>query len=201
MAPNSAISHLDPLSCSLLIISAFVLAGILQTVWFKSPLSARLAIPLDGGKTFRSQPIFGENKTVRGFVVMVPAAGLAFFVLAQLLPVLPFNLASGTWKMSSAGYGLLGLGAGFGFMIGELPNSFLKRRFEIPPGGRPGNPLVKPLFFLVDRLDSIVGMLLVVSLMVPTTWHIWFLVLLVGGGIHWCFSLVLFLLGAKDQPA
>ena len=201
MALNSTVASLNPLSCSLLIITAFVLAGIIQTVWFKSALSARLAIPLDGGRTFRSQPIFGQNKTLRGFVVMVPAAGLAFFALAQLLSVLPPQLASGTWKMSSSAYGLLGLGAGFGFMIGELPNSFLKRQFAISPGGRPDNFLARLLFFLIDRLDSIFGMLLVVSLMVPTTWYIWFFVLLIGGGIHWCFSLVLFLLGTKDRPA
>ena len=46
--------------------------GSAQTWWFKSPRSARFALPLDGGRTFRGRRLFGSNKTWKGFVVMVP---------------------------------------------------------------------------------------------------------------------------------
>ena len=39
--------------------------------------------PLDGGLTFRGRRMFGENKTARGFVVMVPATALAFPLVAS----------------------------------------------------------------------------------------------------------------------
>ena len=66
----------DPLHCGLFLIVAFVLAGLLQSLWLRSRVSRVLAIPLDGGRTFRGRPILGENKTLRGFVVMIPAAAL-----------------------------------------------------------------------------------------------------------------------------
>ncbi|MFZ0750315.1 MAG: hypothetical protein WAM70_13210, partial [Pyrinomonadaceae bacterium] len=75
----------DPLHCGLFLIVAFVLAGLLQSLWLRSRASQVLAIPLDGGRTFRGRPILGENKTLRGFVVMIPAAALAFVAVAIVL--------------------------------------------------------------------------------------------------------------------
>ena len=75
----------DPLHCGLFLIVAFVLAGLLHSLWLRSRVSQALAIPLDGGRTFRGVPIFGENKTLRGFVVMIPAAALAFAAVAAVV--------------------------------------------------------------------------------------------------------------------
>ena len=125
----------DPVRCALFLILAFILAGVAQTWWFKSPRSARFAIPLDGGRTFRGWPIFGANKTWKGFVVMVPVTALAFLVLGTLARALP--IGKGLWSLSPAGYALLGAVASIGFMAGELPNSFIKRQLAIPPGGAP----------------------------------------------------------------
>ena len=72
----------DPLHCGLFLILAFVLAGLLHSLWLNNRLSQALAIPLDGGRMFRGRPILGENKTLRGFVVMIPAAALAFAAVA-----------------------------------------------------------------------------------------------------------------------
>src|SRR5207247_9533425 len=105
----------------------FTLAGICQTAWLALPMSQRLAIPLDSGRTFRGRPLFGANKTVRGFVIMVPATGASFAALAGVLGGMRAGLA-GLWPVSSADCGLLGTWAGFGFMFGELPNSFVKRQ-------------------------------------------------------------------------
>ena len=71
----------DPLHCGLFLILAFVLAGLLQSLWLKNRYSEKLAFPLDGGRMFRGRPILGENKTLRGFV-MIPAAALAFAAVA-----------------------------------------------------------------------------------------------------------------------
>ena len=96
-----------------------------------SPTSRRLAMPVDGGRTFRDRRLLGDNKTLRGFVVMVPATGLAFLlrVTASRSRTVP-----GLWPLTPLEYGGLGVLAGAGFMAGELPNSFLKRQLGIPPG-------------------------------------------------------------------
>jgi CDP-diglyceride synthetase len=191
----------EPLSCAVFLITALTLAGFFQTAWFKLPASSRFAIALDGGLTFQGRRLLGDHKTVRGFVVMVPATGAMFVLLALLLKTSSPAMADRIWQLSVGQYFLLGLGAGLGFMLGELPNSFLKRRLKIPPGGVPGNATAKVAFFLLDRVDSIVGMLVAVSLLVPTAWSVWVWVLLIGPAIHWSFSLLFYFLGMKAHPA
>ena len=191
---------LDPVRCALFLIAAFTLAGMAQTWWFKSPLSARFALPLDGGRTFRGRRIFGANKTWKGFVIMIPAATLAFLLLGTLARTLPV-LGEGLWPLSPAGFALLGFIASVGFMAGELPNSFIKRQLAISPGGAPRSRGARWLAFAIDRLDSILGMLLALTLAVPTPWAVWALVLILGPGIHWLFSVALYVLGVKERPA
>ena len=91
--------------------------------------------------------------------------------------------------------------ASFGFMLGEIPNSFLKRQLGVPPGGAPRGRLARLAAFCADRLDSILGMLLAMSLVVPTPWKMWMFVLVIGPGVHLLFSVALFSLGVKRRWA
>ncbi len=191
---------LDSLRCALFIILAFVFAGSAQTWWFKSPRSARFALPLDGGRTFRGRRLFGANKTWKGFVVMVPATMIAFALLGATASALP-HAGQGLWPLTVPQYALLGGSAALGFMLGELPNSFMKRQLGIAPGTAPARAWGRWLSFAVDRLDSIVGALLVMSLLVPMGWQVWLFVLGVGPAIHWLFNVALYVLGVKARPA
>jgi hypothetical protein len=191
----------DPLHCGLFLIVAFVLAGLLQSLWLRSRVSQILAIPLDGGSTFRGRPILGENKTLRGFVVMIPAAALAFVAVAIVVSLSRQVPPATLWQLTPTGYAALGAWAGFGFMAGELPNSFVKRRFGILPGQAPASGLTAAICFTIDRTDSIVGMLAAVTVAVPTPWTTWVLALILGPLIHWLFSWWLFRLGVKRRPA
>ena len=185
-------------ACAWFLLGAFVLAGMAQTAWFAAPVSRRFSQPIDGGATFRGRRVFGAHKTLRGFVVMVPAASLSFALLAAAVG----NPAgAGLWPLTIGGYAGLGGCAGFGFMAGELPNSFLKRQLGIAPGERPRHPAGAAAQFLLDRIDSGVGMLLAVSAVVATPALTWLLVLLVGPSIHWAFSVLMFHLGLKTRPA
>jgi hypothetical protein len=189
---------ISPVACAWFLLAAFVLAGMAQTAWFAAPVSRRFSQPIDGGATFRGRRLFGEHKTVRGFVVMVPAAAIAFAALAVAIG----NPAgAGLWPLTVAGYAGLGACAGFGFMAGELPNSFVKRQLGIRPGQAPRHRLGAAAQFLMDRLDSGVGMLLALSAIVSTPALTWLLVLSVGPSIHWAFSVLMFQLGLKSRPA
>jgi hypothetical protein len=179
------------------LLAAFTLAGTAQTAWFASSLSEPFVIPLDGGRRFRGRRIFGAHKCIRGFVVMVPAAGLAFGLLAALAGSV-VRLA--LWPLSPVEYALLGAWSGFGFMAGELPNSFLKRQLDIEPGEAPAG-LRGVLHFLMDRIDSGLGMLATLALAVDVPWLTWIYVLLLGPFIHWSFSFVMFRLGLKGRAA
>lgn len=184
---------LNPAVCAAFLILAFALAGCAQAMWLASPISRRLAWPLDGGATFRNRPLLGPNKTLRGFVVMVPATGLAFVIVASLAPV------AGRWPLSLPMYVALGLLAGLGFMAGELPNSFLKRQLDIPAGEAAAGRIARPVFFLIDRLDSVCGVVVTLALVVPVPALTIVYVLTIGAVVHAAFSLLTFQLGGKTR--
>jgi hypothetical protein len=192
------VTRVDPFAAAVFLLAAFTLAGFAQTAWFAAPVSRTLAIPLDGGLRVRGRRVFGDNKTIRGFVVMVPAVAATFALLA--------TIAEGAaqtwlWPISPASYALLGAWAGFGFMAGELPNSFLKRQLDLPPGFGARRRLLQAAQFLADRFDSAVGMLAALSLAVEVPWLTWVYVMLIGAPIHSSFSLLLFRLGLKRRAA
>ncbi len=188
----------DAIGCAAFLLAAFVLAGCAQTAWFRSPLSLRFAAPLDAGLIFRGRRLFGDNKTLRGIVVMVPAVATAFVALAALAGG---ERADVLWPLSLGEYAALGTWAGVGFMLGELPNSFVKRQLDIAPGHAASSPPGFILQFVVDRVDSALGMLIALSVAVPTPPLTWAILLVAGPPLHWGFSVLLFQLGLKARPA
>lgn len=105
-----------------------------------------LAVPLN-------EQVFGRNKTWRGFIV-VPLISL--LVGPQCLGG---NIANPM---------LLGGVTGLGYMLGELPNSALKRRLGIPPGEQPTR--YKGLFMFLDQADSGVGVALGCQWVLALNW-------------------------------
>ena len=184
-------------SCAIFLLAAFSLAGVAQTIWFASPASRRFAVPIDGGLQWRGRRLFGDHKTLRGFVVMVPAAAASFALLAAIIGN---PAAIGLWPIPVPAYAALGAVAGLGFMLGELPNSFVKRRLGVDPGAA-GSRRWGALQFLVDRVDSGVGMLAAISIASATPPLTWFWLLVLGPAIHWAFSILMFHLGVKARPA
>jgi len=197
---NSQIASPDPFSNALFLVVALSLAGLVHSAWLHSPHSHRFASPIDGGKTYRGQPVFGKNKTWRGLMVM-PLAGAFFFAaLAALRDSLPSWYADGLWHLPVSTYAWLGLISGLSFMLAELPNSFLKRRLSIPPGGTGQQPMLKLLCFVFDRVDSVLGVLLALSVCVPMTLYAWLWALIFGAAAHGGFSVLLYVLGVKARP-
>jgi hypothetical protein len=105
------------------------------------------------------------------------------------------------WDLSTSWFATLGAVAGFGFMAGELPNSFIKRQLDIVPGTAPFKRIWSSIQFVADRLDSGIGLLLAMTTLVPMPWQTWAVVLSIGPAIHWMFSVVMFHLGLKARPA
>jgi CDP-2,3-bis-(O-geranylgeranyl)-sn-glycerol synthase len=193
--------RLDPAACALFLTLAFALAGLLHCLWLRSPRSSSFRVPIDGGRSLAGRRVFGDNKTWRGFVVMVPAVGAAFALLRLLGTLLPGGWPDGLWQLSPAGYAVLGSWTGFGFMAGELPNSFCKRRLGIEPGAAPTHSAGKAVCFLCDRLDSIAGAFLALTCAVPVPPLAVLYLLAVGPALHASFSVLLFRLGVKARPA
>jgi CDP-diglyceride synthetase len=138
-----------------------IVAGLVHLLVMKRDLLPGLRVlPIDGGATFRGQRLFGDNKTWRGAVVTIATVTASAWALARLndccinLPTLtPFA------ELHPIVWGFL---LGTGYIAGELPNSFAKRQLGIDPG-QSGQGFVGRVFWVVDQLDSLVGMLIAVA--------------------------------------
>ena len=205
MIPESASEAIrftpDPLACAAFLTAAFVPAGIAHVFWLRSKTSEQFGIPLDGGLTFAGKRIFGDHKMLRGFMVISPAAGVSFALLFLVVGFAAPESARLLWPLPVWQYAVIGSLAGLGFMAGELPNSFVKRRLGIHPAAPPANTFARAALFLADRLDSILGMMVVLSLVVPVPPWTWVYVIVTGIGLHWIFSAVLFAFGVKERMA
>lgn len=107
---------------------------------------------------------FGANKTWRG-LLLVPL--LTLFGALCLWPL--------EWFLGDQGiYGdhllLAGWVAGWGYVLAELPNSFLKRRLGIAPGTAPVRH--KRLFIFLDQFDSGVGVAIAYALYPGFDWAV-----------------------------
>ena len=189
---------LDAVACALFLMAAFVMAGAAHVAWLRCRLSQALAIPIDGGLMWRGRRLLGDNKTIRGLVGMVPATALSFVLL---LAAAGDPERAGLWSLPPSGYAALGGWAGLGFMLGELPNSFVKRQLGIPPGGTALDRQAATWQFLGDRLDSIAGTLAALALVVPVPLATSAILLVAGPALHLAFSTIMFLLGLKARPA
>jgi len=176
--------------CALFILAAMIPAGLLHTAWLKSSWSGRLSVPVDFGMTFRGRRLFGPNKMLRGFVILPLASGLMFLLASQI---------AAPWPIPHWHYLLLGFSAGLGFMLGELPNSFIKRQLDIEAGQAPLRAPARWLFLVVDRADSTLGMLIVLQVMVPVPAMTWLILLGIGAVVHALFSITMFRLGIKAR--
>ena len=189
----------EPLPCAVFLLLAFGLAGIAHVLWLRSSWSTPFAIPLDGGLHLRGRRLFGENKMLRGLMMMPLASAAAFALLGAAREYLPAWLAAGIWNLSPLMLSAVGFLCGMAFMLAELPNSLFKRQLDITPGGAPASSALRLFCLLVDRVDSTLGVLIALTLMLPLHPAVWLWLLLLGTGLHWLFSFWLYRLKLKRR--
>jgi CDP-2,3-bis-(O-geranylgeranyl)-sn-glycerol synthase len=148
--------------------SAIALAGA-QALYLFSPLlvAAGLAAlvmrqdgldilnrPLDGGAMLHGKRWLGDGKTWRGAVLAIAGCCLGTIIQRAAASVIPDALQ----VVDYTAIDVLGLGAalGLGAVLGELPNSFVKRRIGIPRGETARGPLAA-VFYIWDQVDTLLG--------------------------------------------
>jgi hypothetical protein len=151
---------------------------------------------MDGGRRLRGRPLFGNSKTFRGPVAVAAGAAAVFAVQQHLLHGLDAFAAIELVDYAPLPGWWLGGAAGAAAELSELPNSFVKRRLAIDPGGTAsGAPGV--VFYLWDQLDLLLGFWLVFGLVVPATPLRVVFSIAIAGSIHPLLTLAGYLLGMR----
>jgi len=159
---------------------------ILECLWFLVPAGLAnmapvlvkrrfgfLAIPIDFNRTLKGKPIFGKNKTWRGLILGILAGVGGFAVQKWLYQFLFFK------RISLIDYNHFGLMLGFllglGAIVGDLMESFFKRRINISPG---------QTWFPFDQIDWILGSLAFSSILYFPSFSALFIIISLGFGLH-----------------
>lgn len=178
------------------LILPLLVAGAVHAPVIKRNLLPWLARPLDLGRSFRGQRIFGANKTWRGVVLMSTVAVLVVFAQTQLYRLDGFRELS-IVDYSETSWLALGLALGISYSLSELPNSFAKRRLGIPPGGVSKSRAV--LQYVLDQADSAVGGTLALAVFLWPAWGTLLLVFAVGFLLHVAMDQLFFLFAVKRR--
>lgn len=189
----------------LLLITPVVLAGISNMLYMDLPVHEKLRVPMDGGRRWRDGGrLFGDNKTWKGFFGMIVFTALwlgLFEAMADasdpIGAVAPFPFEE--WRFPWNGW-VFGAWWGLGYVLFELPNSFVKRRVGIAPGEN-ASGLRGLLFTTLDQADSVAGCTLFLLAFYNPGWKMALGILVVGTAIHYLTNVGLYLADLKKQAA
>lgn len=170
-----------------------IIAGILNMLFVKTPLYKRFNRPIDGGGTFcDGKRIFGDNKTWAGFCGMIVFAAAAQVLWGLVCTKFPERCLIYSRFENTPLFNLsAGAAMGFAYVLFELPNSFIKRRLDIP-SGKTVRGVKGAVFFVVDQIDSLFGVTLVYAALFPMTGAVYFSYILLGAVTHLAVSSILY---------
>ncbi len=166
---------------------------ILQTFWLLLPAGVAnmspvlfkkinfLNYPVDLGMKFRKKPLFGKNKTYRGF----------FF--GTLMSILTVYIESLFHLDNIIGYNniiLLGLLLGFGALLGDVIESFFKRQLDI----KPGKSLIP-----FDQIDWVLGSIILTGFVYFIPLNVIITSIILFGILHPLINLLGFLMKIKKN--
>lgn len=142
------------LAAALYLFSPLLVSAALSGVVLRGGLFRALAAPIDGTLTVRGRRLFGDSKTWRGVVTAVVGCVATVWMQRALASTVPRELALADYESLSP----LAFGAamGAGAMLGELPNSFVKRQLGIAPG-KTTKGAMAVVFYLWDQVDLLTG--------------------------------------------
>ncbi len=179
-----------------------IIAAVLNMAWVKTPW-LRSWGPIDAGRVLRDgRRLFGDNKTWKGLLgvtVLGVLAGLAWGALGEGNAIGRNNLFLLDHASTPAWHALTGGLLGLAYGLLELPNSWLKRRVGITPGHTHAGAW-RPLFVVLDQIDSVVGCAVVLALLAPVSGAMFVAIIALGGLTHLVLNLLLYAVGLRKHP-
>jgi CDP-2,3-bis-(O-geranylgeranyl)-sn-glycerol synthase len=131
---------------------------------------------MDFGKEFfDGKPVFGKNKTFRGFFF-----GLAVGIVVGLAEWMVFGFPL-----------LFSVLSPLGALCGDLVGAFLKRRLGIAPGG---------LLPIIDQVDFVIGAIVFSLPLAIVYWELAFTAIIITPPIHLLTNFIAYKLRLKKNP-
>ena len=151
-----------------------ILAGVFNMLLLKTPFLKSRCKPIDGGKNWiDGKRIFGDSKSILGFWLMTLLGGFTELFWGLLLQGLGETKRSLLYLYfeNAPGFNfLIGMLFGFLYMLFELPNSFIKRRLSVSAAEQGDRRRgLKLIFFILDQIDSMLGIMLCLGILVHLT--------------------------------
>ena len=166
-----------------------ILAGVFNILLLKIPFLKSRCKPIDGGKNWiDGKRIFGDSKSILGFWLMTLLGGFTELFWGLLLQ----GIGQNNWSLlylyfenTPAFNFLIGMLFGFLYMLFELPNSFIKRRLSVSASEQGDRRRgLKLIFFVLDQIDSMLGIMLCLGILVHLTPVQTVLAIFLGGFTH-----------------
>lgn len=174
-----------------------VVGGLGHVAVLKTDLLTSLAVPVDGGARWRGRPVFGANKTWRGFALMTGLTALASASQTALARRYRWSTPLQLQQSARVNAWLAGAICGLTYCLAELPNSFVKRRLGISPGIRVHR--YSWLQYTIDQADSVVGCMLPLRLIYRSEVAELLTALALGLGIHIGIDQLIYAIGVKPR--
>ncbi len=174
-----------------LLVSAAIVGWVLRVDALRA-----LKRPIDVGWSIAGRRLFGDHKTWRVAVVTV-AVSVATVAVQRSLDarVGPLQLVD-YGRVSPLGFGAA---MGGGAMLGELPNSYVKRRLGIAPGsaarGWPG-----VAFYVWDQVDLLTGVWPLLALCWSPPARVVAASFALALGLHPLVAVVGYAIGSRSSP-
>lgn len=179
---------------------------ILQAIWYAFPaimanqlpifatyynILPSLAKPIDGGRIYKDgKPLFGKNKTIRGFIVAVAGAIIVALIQGVINKSIPAFREISLIDFSGVKLIIFGFLSGVGAMTGDLIKSFFKRRKNFEPG---------ELWFPFDQSDAAIGFIIFTYPLYQPPPEIIIALILSAIPLHMLSNLTGFYLGFKEN--
>jgi CDP-2,3-bis-(O-geranylgeranyl)-sn-glycerol synthase len=176
---------------------------ILQALWFILPAYTANGLPvifgggppLDFGKMLNGKRIFGDGKTIRGFIGGVLSGTLVGLTLFYVGPILNQSIPESQGLIDLTYNPIVGFLLSLGALTGDLVGSFIKRRLNLKRGAPA--PVLDQITFLIFALLFV--LLFGSNLMYIRLEYVIILIPLTLG-MHLLTNLVSYLLGLKKVP-
>ena len=175
--------------------------GIANMIFTKTKVYNKYKYPIDCYKTLNNKRIFGDNKTYIGFVSMIFFCIIFQVLIGFLCNSFSINKYNDLYLVHKNTLGLnllFGFLIGFVYMIFELPNSFIKRKLNIDPG-KTTKGLKGIIFFIVDQIDSLIGVMFILFLFSNFSILKYFGYVILGAISHIILNLILFLMKVRKN--